>query len=199
MADIIQTFPSGGAGGGHTILDTDGQAVAQESKLQFNGLSVTDDSTNGVTEVEGESLNQDSLDDIAGAQTLVPAVIIGDSNNYSTTEKVIGKWIDGKPLYQRTYVFTGPNAELKTIDSNLTNENVVKIEGQCVRSSDGVSGPIPFFPDITNVAITDFTSFLKYVMTLFYNNDSHKIMVSTTGDRSEFTCYVTLKYTKTTD
>lgn len=24
------------------------------------------------------------------------------SNNYSTTEKVVGKWIDGKPVYQKT-------------------------------------------------------------------------------------------------
>lgn len=103
MADIIQSFPSGGTGGGHTILDTDGTAVAQESKLQFNGLSVTDNSTDGITEVEGKGLNSDSIDDIAGASSLVPAVIIGDANNYSTTEKVVGKWVDGKPLYQRTW------------------------------------------------------------------------------------------------
>ncbi len=28
------------------------------------------------------------------------------SNNYSTEEKVVGKWIDGKPVYQKTLYFT---------------------------------------------------------------------------------------------
>ena len=92
MANIIQSFPrGGGVGGGHTILDDTGATVAQESKMQFKGLSVTDNSSDHITEIEGTGLNSDSIDDIAGAQTLVPAVIIGDSNNYSTTEKVIGK------------------------------------------------------------------------------------------------------------
>ena len=74
MANVIQTFPKGsGGGGGHTILDSEGTAVAQESKLQFKGVSVTDNSTDGITEFEGEGLNADSIDDIADAAPVVPA------------------------------------------------------------------------------------------------------------------------------
>lgn len=105
MANIIQAFPKGsGGGGGHTILDSSGTAAAQESNLQFTGLSVTDDSVNGKTEVAGEGLNAESINDIAEANSTVPVVIIGDANNYSTNEKVIGKWIDGKLVYQKTIV-----------------------------------------------------------------------------------------------
>ena len=44
--------PSGGSGGsGHTILDDDGTALAQEDDLQFNGVYSTDNSEDGVTEV----------------------------------------------------------------------------------------------------------------------------------------------------
>lgn len=32
------------------------------------------------------------------------AVSIGEANDYSTTEKIIGTWVDGKPLYQRSVV-----------------------------------------------------------------------------------------------
>ena len=108
MANIVQTFPrgnSGGSGSGHTILNTDGTAVAQESKMQFKGLSVTDNSSDGKTEVAGIGLNQDSINDIAESLDSAPAIVIGDANNYSTTERLVGKWINGKPLYQKTLVY----------------------------------------------------------------------------------------------
>ena len=42
---------SGGGSGGHTILDNDGTALAQEDDLQFAGTYSEDDSTNGKTVV----------------------------------------------------------------------------------------------------------------------------------------------------
>lgn len=33
----------------------------------------------------------------------------GDAEYYSTDEKVIGRWIDGKPLYQKTWQISSPN------------------------------------------------------------------------------------------
>ena len=41
----------GGGGAGHTILDDDGTALAQEDDLQFKGVYSVDNSTDGVTEV----------------------------------------------------------------------------------------------------------------------------------------------------
>lgn len=42
------------------------------------------------------------------------------ANNYSTEEQVIGTWIDGKPLYQKTVVFDNEfdvkNNEWKTLN-----------------------------------------------------------------------------------
>ena len=42
---------AGGGSGGHTILDDDGTALAQQDDLQFVGVYSTDNSTDGVTEV----------------------------------------------------------------------------------------------------------------------------------------------------
>ena len=42
-----------------------------------------------------------------------------DLHEYSTEEKVVGKWIDGKPIYER--VFTNLNLSLNTDDWHYTN------------------------------------------------------------------------------
>jgi hypothetical protein len=41
-------------------------------------------------------------------KTTDSAVSIGDANDYSTDEKIVGTWIDGKPIWQNT-VSTGSN------------------------------------------------------------------------------------------
>ena len=133
MANIVQTFPrvnSGGSGSGHTILNTDGTAVAQESKMQFKGLSVTDNSSDGKSEVAGIGLNQDSINDIAESLDSAPAIVIGDANNYSTTERLVGKWINGKPIYRKTISIDAlPNNTFGSYPTNISNiekENLSK-------------------------------------------------------------------------
>ena len=112
----------GGTGGGHTILDTNGTAVAQEDKLKFEGMSVTDDSTNGITKVGGIGLNADSIDDIASAVPNIPSIVVGDAYNFSTKEKRIGTWIDNKPIYQ--IVITGLNIKFNWVYQNLTTASI---------------------------------------------------------------------------
>ena len=41
----------------------------------------------------------------------------GSGHTYSTTEQVIGTWIDGKPLYEKCYNITLANGTIGTIDS----------------------------------------------------------------------------------
>lgn len=45
----------GGAGGGHTIVNSEGQDMPQRNALQFKGMNVTDDALNDMTIVEGGS------------------------------------------------------------------------------------------------------------------------------------------------
>lgn len=105
MGKIIKNgieYGGGGSGtGGHTIVDTDGNPVADEPKLQFTGLDVQDNSTDSETEVAAFGLNTDSLDDIMSAG-VAGNQVAGNGLVYSTTEQVVGKWIDGKPIYQKT-------------------------------------------------------------------------------------------------
>ncbi len=172
-----------GGGGGHTILDTTGTAVAQEDKLQFVGLDVSDDSTNGKTKVQGEGLNSDSIDDIAGANTINPAVIIGDSNNYSTSEKIVGKWIDGKPLYQKTWtglnVTPAYNSWTNVVDvSSINIDRIIAIKN--LNRADGHllfdGGGLEFFMN-------------NGYITAEYSLDINRRAIYT----------ITIQYTKTTD
>lgn len=110
---------SGGSGGsGHTILDDDGTALAQEDDLQFKGVYSADNSTDGVTEVHvyremtRSEFNALSSDEKKGfIRTTDEPDIYSDGHFqpviYSTEERKIGVWTDGKPLYEKTFVMTG--------------------------------------------------------------------------------------------
>lgn len=68
--------------------------------------------------------------------------VISAENNYSTDEQVIGKWIDGSDIYQKTYDVTTPltnNANNK-IDANFDSSLYypISVEATCVLS-DGVN------------------------------------------------------------
>lgn len=205
MANIIQTFPKGaGTGGGHTILDTDGTSVAQESKMQFSGMSVTDDATNGITKVAGAGLNQDSIDDIAGSTPSVPSVIIGDDCNYSTSEKIVGKWINNKPVYQKTIQIpvsafssaTGSEGYYSVgVLHNISNLDVtIKLDGYAYGN---VVRPVPFsyganspnFKYFASLGINDTTVFIEC------GTDFRQSVIT----KNTYGAYVNVQYTKTSD
>lgn len=110
------------------------------------------------------------------------------SDLYSTDEKIIGQWIDGKPLYQKTIDFGAlPNNTTKSVNHNIQNiDYVVNLFGAAYRSSDGIVNTLPCYNrDI-------------YGAELVSNPTS--IIVTTFADRSAFSeSYIAIQYTKTTD
>ena len=111
-----------------------------------------------------------------------------NANAYSTSETVIGTWIDGKPIYRKT-VNTGalPSAGGKVINHNISNiDYVTKIIGTAYRNTDNIFLPLPH-------ATYDNTAVSCYC-------DKTAITIVVYTDRSAFQeSYVTLEYTKTTD
>lgn len=43
------------------------------------------------------------------------------NNEYSTEEKVVGKWIDGKPIYQKTFILTSTTNNMENVDASSLN------------------------------------------------------------------------------
>lgn len=121
-------------------------------------------------------------------KTTDSAIKVGTGTDYSTEEQIIGTWIDGKPLYQKTIDFGAlPNNTTKSVNHNIQNiDYVVNLFGAAYRSSDGIVNTLPCYNH--NVYGAELVS------------NSTSIMVTTFADRSTFSeSYVTIQYTKSTD
>ena len=59
--------------------------------------------TNNFPEKRG--LNADDINEIMSSGEIAQGNFVQSQTCYSTSETVVGKWIDGKPLYQKTFVY----------------------------------------------------------------------------------------------
>lgn len=109
----------------------------------------------------------------------------GSGHNYSTTEKAVGTWIDGKTIYEKTWdvgsVTLNGSSFTDVTDISASNmETIVNVVGACDTNSGGTiswSGMCAYIP--TNA---------QYVKMLSYRNSG----TSTVR-------YITLQYTKITE
>lgn len=124
----------------------------------------------------------------------------GVSNQYSTTEQVVGQWINGKPLYQITIQDTMPTVttdgtrSIKIIDiSSLNMSMCVDIEGFTFVQDGMECVPINSVPRIENNRVNFCQVFRQnssnsYIDSLF--------IASYVASFSNKPCYITIKYTK---
>ena len=109
---------------------------------------------------------------------------------YSTTEQVIGEWIDGKPLYRKTVaVGSMPNNSEKPVSHGISNVEFITSVGGSTRNASGLVLPLPYLSNTQNqdTAISVHVTATTIFITAF-------------SDRSNYTeSYITLVYTKTTD
>ena len=111
------------------------------------------------------------------------------AKHYSTEEKVIGTWIDGKPLYQRTFTGTCPNHTGQTIIQTLNEEIQAKNIGGYVEYTQGNSVFIPNYESST----------WKVIFGISTVNGVSTLRIEVGSDLFNKPFYTTLQYTKTTD
>lgn len=121
------------------------------------------------------------------------------THHYSTTEQVIGTWIDGKPLYEKTVhkTFTEMdwNGDRKIFQAHPSGSKIRHIEAIAYSSAWGMS----FGMGEHNFAGSESSSSYLY-LGMFYQN----VCMGYTGSRSDFTSaspevYCTVQYTKNSD
>lgn len=125
-------------------------------------------------------------------KTTDSATSIGVDTDYSTTEKIVGTWIDGKPLYQKTIncgTLPSSAGNMKSTAHGISNLDTVACINGVAKSSTG-SIPLPF----VSHDVTDSGKVNQIAVTL----SSTSVNIITGKNRSDFTGYVTLQYTKTT-
>ena len=109
--------------------------------------------------------------------------------NYSTDEQIVGTWIDGKPIYQKTVdCGTLPNTAYKTVAHGISNlDTVLKAWGIGWNNSSGRI-LLPFMDDESPARI----AIAADATTVFIGSRQFDASMYTNSA-------VTVQYTKTTD
>lgn len=123
------------------------------------------------------------------------ATILQGNTTYSLNETDTGKtWIDGKPIYRKVIDFgTLPNTSEKHVNLNINNlEKIIFLYGLAYNTQNGNYFPMPngsisLTPYLMDLAIADGTGY------------TNALRIRTQNDRSMFTAYIIVEYTKTTD
>ena len=148
------------SGGGDSVTWT---------QLQASGTKIAEININGTT--------QDVYAPTGGG---------GGSVNYSTTEQVIGTWINSKPVYQKTFYSTSAMSSYVAITHGISNLDLL-IRADCVIRASNRSNQIPILTDQNNAEVVITPTKIE----IYLNNDF--VNVCNGG------YIVTLQYTKTTD
>lgn len=186
-----------------TSTDTDKALSAKQGKVLKDAIDTTDGNLSDLATVVGNldipdnitDLNDVNVTSIQDGQVLAWDEIEekfinvnqsgGSSIVYSTNEQLIGKWVNGEDLYQKT-VNCGnlPNATSKTVAHGISNlDRIISAEGFAKSSTNQT--PIPF---VNNTTVGS-----QVVLIV----DNTNITLRTSDDRSPYTGYITLRYTKT--
>lgn len=135
--------------------------------------------------------NKDFVATICYTKTTDSVVYIGEDTDYSTDEKIVGTWIDGKPLYQKTIPnITFPSGALN--DVTIYDPTALNVETPLeIKATTANGGTIPY--QSTIYAGVSYGVGLKFA--------ADKVLISTDVDRSSLygNITITIRYTKTTD
>jgi microcystin-dependent protein len=120
-------------------------------------------------------------------------IYLNPSLDYSTSEKVVGKWIDGSTLYQKTVNFgTLPNTTEKNVAHNISNLSQV-VHMQAILYSTGSSA---IYSPLSYIQIGNDNTRQTNADVAWYATKTN-IAIRTADNKSTLSCYVTLQYTKT--
>ena len=195
-----QNIISGGGGsGGHTIVDAEGVSLEQRTNLQFKGAYSEDNSTDDTTEVnvvrEMTKAEFDLLSDDEKVGIINITDITGSGDDrfqpvvYSFDEREIGVWTDGKPLYEKTFVYDDVSySGSVNIDNQFSGIDTAFIsDGFSVNTNDAIL-PIGYaHPD----AVNSYCFFINAAKTGF------GVRLGTNQTLTYL--QITLRYTKTAD
>ena len=124
-------------------------------------------------------------------KTTDASVAIGTENDYSTDEMIIGTWIDGKPIYQKTISQSNSSKSLVNIDLSSSNiETVINLRGIYTR--------------VVNSSRTLFIPFYNYddgntKSILRYDTSNSSIQYNIVVPETTNLQIITIQYTKATD
>jgi hypothetical protein len=184
----------------YEIYVKNGGTLTEEEWLEHFGVDLTgyakttevstmlDNEIGDLSELETENKDNtvDAINELKGnIDTL------DERGVYSTTEKVVGEWIDGKPLYRKVLTTTITSSSAIEIPLNITNlKRIYNISGIVTNISNGGTGSVFTLPSYRGPSGT--TGIQIYASNMVVN-------IAPESDRTGYDVYVIVEYTKTTD
>jgi hypothetical protein len=186
------------------LSDVSMLTLSDKQVLSYNGRTQKwENKSNSVSRLSDVSLNSPSDGDIlrynAQSGEWENAVMPDAYHAYSTSEQIVGEWIDGKPLYERTFKFAN-NVNFdngKTFDTNISNMDFGFVE-KAIFFDYGQSRyeTVPFWQTINTSQTPS-----SYMQIGVQSNTGKIVLRTNTSWSANNNRYliVTLRYTKTTD
>ena len=117
------------------------------------------------------------------------------SDYYSTDEKIVGVWTDGKPIYQKTLTLSKPTSVNNWYTTNIgaSVDTIVKLEGMRMDSN-------AYYYPLTTNRYSSNSGLIFYAQNNSASQPNVIAMYPTSADWVGGTSYIaTIQYTKTTD
>lgn len=172
-----------GTGGKEIIMVGDESVATKNTKLLIEKDNINSLGTEVVNSLDGNETN------------MSPSVkVVNDIISYSTEEHFVGYWINNKPVYEKTIVYThdgtiGKLNEMITIDIPHGISNF----GHVVEDVKGFSSTGNLLPLLNGTSSTS-----QSVNIAFVNSANIQMRIINVQITAR-TWYLTLRYTKTTD
>lgn len=206
LVGAINELQQGGGGGGSSTLEglTD---VNIDSETLTDGQILKYDATNeewvngeggGGASADHVTLTQAEYDALVQAGTVDPDAFyfISDSalpanfHEYSTSEQIVGSWVDGSPVYEKTLYSAGGVTGNIAIPHNISNlDKVLDFSGSVMDSSPTSSGYSRY--SLPRVAVDGYNIGLDVV-----SDTDVRIAVPNIFGTRLYDWYVTIRYTK---
>ena len=176
--------------------------ITYENKVKINDSSlpainkVRDVDMNEIKSVVNE--NDDNVGDLSLLNTINKSSIVGaineivDRNVFSTVEKIIGKWIDGKPIYRKVCVINSPVVGTISYAHYISN---FKTLISATANGTQANGGQQYFPR----AVPGDSNWSLNIGDVNSTTFSLQIANNNTGNYAFTKVNVILEYTKTTD
>ena len=114
-----------GGGGGSANVDELTAAQIQDIKDAFENAMPSGPFAYEVA----ESLTHDQMEDIKSyIDGITPSPFPSMQYKYSTSEVVVGEWIDGSKIYQKTYEVIGAGGSNQIVDSSFPGTKLIDMK-----------------------------------------------------------------------
>ena len=160
-------------------------AFEQPTAAKWNQLGANDDSFHDGTGIDTGAISTDKLSNNSVTAGKIAAGVTA-LGNYSSSEILTSyTWLDGKSIYKKTINFGSlPNTTTKNVAHGITNlDYVVRID--CMTKNGTTYIPLPY----SNSSALNSSMYAAIV--------GSNIEIGTGQDRTAYSAYVTIYYTKT--